>query len=39
MAKRDETDKLSWPGHSPWALRADAAISRFTVAAALRDIL
>jgi hypothetical protein len=38
MAKRDETDRLSWPWWAPWALLAVAVTSLLTVAATLYDI-
>jgi hypothetical protein len=39
MAKRDETNRLSWPWWAPWALLAVAATSLLTIAVTLRDIL
>jgi len=39
MAKMQETQKLSWPWWSAWALLAVAATSVLTIAATLYDIL
>jgi hypothetical protein len=39
MAQRDETNRLSWPWWSPWALLAVAVTSLLTIAATLNDIL
>jgi len=39
MAKREETQRLSWPWWAPWALLAVAVTSLLTVAATLNDIL
>jgi hypothetical protein len=39
MTKSDETQELSWPWWSPWALLAVAVTSLLTVGAALYDIL
>jgi hypothetical protein len=39
MAKRDETERLSWPWWAPWALLAVALTSLLTIAATLNDIL
>lgn len=39
MAKRDETNRLSWPWWAPWALLAVAATSLLTVWVTLNDIL
>jgi hypothetical protein len=39
MAKKDATQKLSWPWWASWALLAVAATSVLTIAATLYDIL
>jgi hypothetical protein len=39
MAKRDVTQRLSWPWWAPWALLAVAATSLLTIAVTLNDIL
>jgi hypothetical protein len=39
MAKKDETQTLSWPWWAPWALLAVVATSVLTIAATLYDIL
>jgi hypothetical protein len=39
MAKRDATQRLSWPWWAPWALLAVVITSLPTVAVTLNDIL
>jgi hypothetical protein len=39
MPKIDDTDRLSWPWWSPWALLAVIATSLLTIVATLYDIL
>ena len=39
MPKFDDTNRLSWPWWSPWALLAVVATSLLTIVATLYDIL
>ena len=39
MAKRDETNELSWPWWAPWTLLAVAATSVLTIVVTVNDIL
>jgi len=39
MPKFDDTNRLSWPWWSPWALLAVVATSLLTIVATLYDVL